>query len=93
MGHIKFKLKQKKSNINNKRAYWVEKFLTRLNADRQNTPYPQLKPAWLGITLQFTETDYLGQFYGECENAKNFSSYFWWRMKGGNNLTKNKWTK
>ena len=45
MGHIKFKLKQKKSNINNKRAYWVEKFLTRLNADRQNTPYPQLKPA------------------------------------------------
>lgn len=75
------KYQKEKSKITNSRQFWMEKFLNRLNPLREQAGYKPYTPARLGMKLRFAKTDYLGQFYGECEDSKNFSAYFEWKLK------------
>lgn len=62
------------------RAEIVGMFLEKLNSERGK--YPPLKPARIAMLLSpIKEVSNLRAFFGECNNSKNFASYFWWRLK------------
>lgn len=70
----------KKSNVKSERAILLGEFLERLNADVK-PPYKPMTSSRLGMMLQFTKTKELYKFLAECKESKNFSKFFWWRMK------------
>lgn len=81
----KYKLPEKKSLKNrSERGDLLEKFVDRLNSDRVSAGFRKLgfatyikKMSDAGIkSLQ-----QLYRFYGNCEDASNFSKYWWWYIK------------
>lgn len=58
-------------------------FLEKLNPGRVETGRSPLTHARLARTLKRGKIppSFLYAFYQECNNARNFASYFWWRVK------------
>lgn len=81
-----FKVPDKpKSTITNQRQEIVKMFLDRLNAARAGTRYPPLKARTVAIRLQWwKDNQSLREFYGYCNEAKNFSSTFFWKTNPKN---------
>ena len=69
----------KKSKITNERQLILQQFLDRLNAERK-PPYPPISSVRLGMKLAHVSTHDLKIFYADANYAKNFSSYFWWKL-------------
>jgi hypothetical protein len=68
-----------KSTITNQRQEIVKMFLDRLNAARAGTKYKQLTARTVALRMQWWKTNQaLREFYGYCNEAKNFSSTWWW---------------
>lgn len=68
-----------KSTITNQRQEIVKMFLDRLNAARAGTKYKPLTARFVAIKLQWwKDNQSLREFYGYCNEAKNFSSTFFW---------------
>ncbi len=61
----------------------LNKFLDKLNPDRVSNNFSPLAIGRLAGELKRAKyaTSQLYAFYQECERAKNFSSYFWFRIK------------
>lgn len=74
------KYKIKKTKITNERQMWVGKFLERINSERSPI-YKPITPARMGMLLSQMTTSQLKMFYGDCNDAKHFSKYFWWKIK------------
>jgi len=70
---------KEKSKITNQRQEIIKMFLDRLNASREASGFKPLTPAFVGVRLRFLKScSELRQFYGYCDEAKNFSSTWWW---------------
>ncbi|MFA6790419.1 MAG: hypothetical protein WCR65_02475 [Parcubacteria group bacterium] len=72
--------KIKKTKITNERQMWIGKFLDRINAERRH-PYKPITPARMGMILSPMNLSQIKAFYGECNDARHFSKYFWWKVK------------
>jgi hypothetical protein len=70
----------KQQTITNERQLIIKDFLDRLNSEIK-PPYKPITPARLGMMLSPCTVSQLKQFYGDCNYAKNFAKYFWWRFK------------
>lgn len=81
--YIQKKGYEKRDKITNERQDILKKFVDRINAEREADGYRALPPAVFGVKLQLLSTKDLYIFYRECEESKNFSKYFWWKVKGG----------
>jgi len=68
----------------NERQELIGMFLVALNSCRK-PPYKPLKAARVGVMLRYVETKALRAFYGECNAASNFHSYYFWRFKQAKN--------
>lgn len=69
----------KSSRTLNERQMVLSDFLKKLNAERGD--FPPIHPARLGMMLRFIKTKDLYSFFAECNDAKNFSKYFWFKFK------------
>lgn len=49
--------------------------------DNKTKELRPIKPHELGIQLAHIPTEDLYAFFRQCEQAKNFSKYFWWSLK------------
>lgn len=75
---------EKKSKITNKRQELIKEFADRLNADRVSSGRKELSPKFYAVKLSTMTTDQLYGFLGDCKQAKNFSSYWWWNTNPKN---------
>lgn len=65
-----------------KRAEVIKKFVDRLNASRVDAGYkPCLPSYWAYRMSHIKDLEQLERFYGDCNEARNFSSYWWWALK------------
>lgn len=81
MDKAQFKLDFTKTKERNAREVEINKFLVRINPDRILKGYRELQYPAMASMFQKIPTDDLYAFYRECEKAKNFSAFFWWKMK------------
>ena len=63
------------------RSEMIEKFLKRINPDRERGGYKPLTPAALNRMISHISTDQLYPFYKDCERANHFSKYFFWSIR------------
>ena len=68
----------------NQRQELIGMFLVALNFYRK-PPYKPLKAPRVGMMLRYLSTSDLRAFYGECNAASNFHSYYFWRFKQAKN--------
>jgi len=74
-----------KSTITNQRQEIVKMFLDRLNAARAGTKYKPLTARTVALRMQWWKTNQaLREFYGYCNEAKNFSSTWWYKTNPKN---------
>jgi hypothetical protein len=74
------------SKVKSQRGELIGMFLEKLNEGRIGTKYPPIKVGRLAVMLApIKSTSDLRAFYGECSQAKNFSSYFFWKYKVAKN--------
>lgn len=73
--------KSKKERLD-RRAEVIKKFVDRLNAARIESGYKPLGASyWAYRMAHIKDLEQLKRFYGDCCEAKNFSSYWWWALK------------
>lgn len=72
------KIAPKSVTKTSKRGDIVQRFLDRLKIDWNADKYGELKFVRINVRLRFMSVTDLYQFYGTCDEAKNFSKYFWW---------------
>jgi len=72
---------EQNEKITNERQEITKKFVDRINAERKKDGFKALSPTVFGVRLAKIKTRDLYKFYSECEEAKNFSKYFWWKLK------------
>lgn len=75
-----------KTKATSERAELVEQFVTRLNASRVAGGYKKLSPGFYASKMSHIPTDELYFFLKKCQQAKNFSSCWWYfcnPKKGG----------
>lgn len=77
----KYELASAPNRIKSERAELVEKFVVRLNEARRNTKYAPLTARAVAVKLGHIPTGDLYAFLRQCEQARCFSSYFWWALK------------
>lgn len=66
----------------NQRQEVIQNFVDKINSDRAGSAYPQVK--WTHINGQlrnYRNMHDLEFFYKQCNEAKCFSSLFWWKLK------------
>lgn len=74
------------SKVKSQRGELIGLFLEKLNQGRIGTKYPPIKAGRIAVMLSpIKSTSDLRAFYGECDQAKNFSSYFFWKYKVARN--------
>lgn len=73
----KYQVKEVKSKIKSQRAEVVKMFVDRLNSDRTGK-YKPLSPAFYATRMSMLSVQELREFYGMCEENKNFSACWWW---------------
>lgn len=74
------------ANIRSKRDEQIQRFHARGSIKLFDKKTKQLRLATkeeLALILRKYKTDQLHPFYKECENARSFSKFFWWVVKGG----------
>lgn len=76
----KIELEKSKNVANSERADYVGKFTDRLNETRTGKFKP-LRYAFIGMKLSHLSLQDLHYLWNRCEEAKNFSAYFWWSLK------------
>ena len=59
----------------------IEKFRQRLNQDRVGTSYKPLSYVIVLKKLEHISDEGLYHFYKDCERAKHFSKYFFYKLK------------
>lgn len=88
MEKIKFDLsrfqKVEKSKITNQRQEVLKMFVDRLNADRVASGRKALPPAFYATKMSMLSLQDMREFYGYCNEAKNFSATWWWRTNPKN---------
>lgn len=67
--------------VRSERGELAEKFRARLNETRKGAGFAQITPARMMMLVQGIPNDDLYAFYRQCEQAKNFSAFFWWSVK------------
>jgi hypothetical protein len=70
-----------KKSRRTERGDLVTAFTERLNKDRQGTKYKPLTIAYVASLLSKMRVFDLYRFHKECEQANNFSSLFWYKIK------------
>ena len=75
------KEKSEFKGITNPRQLILKDLLDSINPLREKAGYKPYTPARLGKMLSHINTADLKVFYGNCRNAKNFTSFFGWRLK------------
>lgn len=68
----------------NPRQGIIKKFVDRLNKEREGTKYKPLEASFIASKMydaQLNTNRALLWFYGYCDEAKNFSSCWWWSLK------------
>jgi len=78
----KYQIKAK-SKINSERQLIIKDFLDRLNQERK-PPHKPLTPARLGMLLSLMTVSQMKTFYADCNYAKHFSKYFWYKLNPNN---------
>jgi len=63
------------------RGEMLDKFLARLNPEREEKGYRGMSHAGISTVLQKIPTDDLYAFYQDCDRAKKFGAHFWWALK------------
>jgi len=76
----KYKIPEKKT-ITNERQLVLKEFLDILNPQRIKDGFPPLTPQRLGVMFAGISTHDLKVFMSDCRYAKNFSKYFWYKLK------------
>ena len=66
----------------NEREEMLDKFLSRLNPPRLKDGIPALSYGRLARIFEKVPTTDLYPFFKECEQARNFSGLFWYKVKG-----------
>lgn len=75
-----YQIKKPEKKTVSERAEVIGMFVRKLNSERGN--FPPLNVIRIAMMLApIKSVKDLRAFYGECENASNFSSYYWWRFK------------
>ena len=74
-GHIK--LESKKSR-RTERSDFMERFLERINSDRDGVKYKKLTIQRMSYILSIYTVPQLYSLEQKCLQAKNYSSTFWW---------------
>lgn len=77
---LNFKVEET-TKATSQRAETIERFLKRLNKDRENTPFKPLTARAVAIKLSHLDQWDLDIFYKQCEQANHFSKHFWWALK------------
>lgn len=71
--------------ITNGRQAALREFVERLNKEREGKSLRPLSPAFVSKKMADggikTEGD-LVWFFAQCKEAKNFSAYWWWALRG-----------
>jgi hypothetical protein len=76
---------KRRSGISNQRQEIIKMFLDRLNAARLGTKYKPLTAKTVALRLQWWKTNQeLREFYGYCNEGKNFSSTWWYKTNPNN---------
>lgn len=70
-----------KTKARNPREELIEKFRTKLNLDRAGTSYKPLSYVIVLKKLEHISDEGLYHFYKDCERAKHFSKYFFYKLK------------
>jgi hypothetical protein len=73
------KREEKKSR--SERAELIEKILSRLNREREGTPYKALPLMAVVVKLKGVKTKELYGFIKECEQSRSFSMCFFGKLK------------
>ena len=88
---FKNKNDQQKSKIRNERQFINKQFIDQLESDRKKwllknkkkyEPLPKSFYSSKNAEIAPTLSE-LKFFLGECERSENFSAYWWWRVRGG----------
>jgi hypothetical protein len=69
------------AGANSERAHLIGKFTDTLNSKRDGKRYRKLTYAAVAVKLSHLSLQDLYYFWRYCEDAKNFSSCFWWSLK------------
>lgn len=77
---------ESKESTNSERASLIGTITDRLNAERDGKKYKKLSYAAIGFKLAHIPTKDLYYLIKICEDAKNFSSHFWWSINPKNHL-------
>lgn len=70
-----------KDKITNERQSVIKQFVERLNTERRGTKYPELAPSAVAVKLSHLSLQDLYFLLKRANQAKSFSSYFWWSIK------------
>lgn len=66
------------TNSTNERSSLIEPFVTKLNESRVASGYKPLSASFYASKMSHIETEELYPFLRQCEQAKNFSSLWWY---------------
>lgn len=78
----KYTNQKQKSKITSERQLVLKDIIDRLNSERGK--FPPLEPKRIAIKLSYLSTSELKVLYSLCNNAKNFSKFFWWSTNVSN---------
>ncbi len=70
-----------KSNIKSERAYYISLFLERINEERKDTKWKLLSARAIANKVGHLKTPEIRDFYYQCEKARNFSEWFFGRLR------------
>lgn len=81
---------QQATKHKSERSELIEKFMKRLNADREEAGFKPLSPGFVSMKMAqagLKTNDDLYWFYSYCDDARHFAKCWWWSMKAGVEVT------
>jgi len=67
--------------FSNHRQEVIQRFVDRINKDREGSKYKAVTWSQVNGQLRTYEIADLGRLFKQCTEAKCFSSLFWWSLK------------
>lgn len=75
------KTAQPKTTFKSQRAELMHTIIHTINKQREGTKYKPVTPVQIGVKLKHMSTSDMVGFVKECQQARNFSECFWYKLK------------
>jgi len=72
---------QPTTTFQSQRAELMHTIISTINKEREGTKFKPVTPVQIGVKLKHMSTSDMVGFVKECKQARNFSEYFWYKLK------------